>query len=685
MKSRWSAQTAQDYIARYAEQNICADLALRVYTSQLLGADPALVLHGGGNTSVKLTQTDMLGDQVDTLCVKGSGWDMATIEPAGLPAVRLEPLRRLRARDTLTDEEMVAFQRSNLLDPASPNPSVEALLHAFIDQKFIDHTHSTAVLSICNQAEAVSICQEIYGARMGIVPYIMPGFQLAKKCADIYEQDPSVEGLILLHHGIFTFGESAEQAYERMIEMVTRAEDYISQRPAKSYPARHFADEDIAPLEKVLPVLRGNCAIREGDAPQRLFTDVRSSPEILAFVNGQDLAEYGRRGVITPDHIIRLKNKPLVTDVPYVDKLDEFALSVQQNMRAFQAEYQAYFDQNAPRYQAQPKKRLDCSPRYALIPGIGLVGMDKTRKGAAIAADIAEGAISSIINADRVADFKALGDDDLFDMEYWSLEQAKLGKSKPLPLQGQVVVVTGAAGAIGAATAKLFASNGAEVALLDLDQAAVDEVAKQIGGFCLALACDVTDPIQISTAYQKICTHFGGVDVLISNAGAAWQGAIGDLSDAVLRKSFELNFFSHQYMAQQAVAIMEQQQTGGCLLFNASKQAINPGQNFGAYGLPKAATLFLSRQYALEYGRFGIRANAVNADRIRSGLLSDDMISKRSKARGLSEGDYMAGNLLQQEVLAEDVAEAFLHQALAQRTTAHVTTVDGGNIAAILR
>lgn len=685
MKSRWSAQTAQDYIARYAEQNICADLALRVYTSQLLGADPALVLHGGGNTSVKLTQTDMLGDQVDTLCVKGSGWDMATIEPAGLPAVRLEPLRRLRARDTLTDEEMVAFQRSNLLDPASPNPSVEALLHAFIDQKFIDHTHSTAVLSICNQAEAVAICQEIYGTRMGIVPYIMPGFQLAKKCADIYEQDPGVEGLILLHHGIFTFGESAEQAYERMIEMVTRAEDYISQRPAKSYPARNMADAEIAPLEKILPILRGNCAIRDGDIAQRLFTDVRSSPEIMAFVNGQDLAEYGRRGVITPDHIIRLKNKPLVTDIPYADKLDEFALSVQQNMRAFQTEYQAYFDQNAPRYQDQPKKRLDCSPRYALIPGIGLVGMDKTRKGAAIAADIAEGAISSIINADRVGSFKALGDDDLFDMEYWSLEQAKLGKSKALPLQGQVAVVTGAAGAIGAATAKLFARNGAEVALLDLDQAAVDAVAQQIGGYCLALACDVTDPIQISTAYQKICAHFGGVDILISNAGAAWQGAIGDLSDAVLRKSFELNFFSHQYMAQQAVTIMQQQQTGGCLLFNASKQAINPGQNFGAYGLPKAATLFLSRQYALEYGRFGIRSNAVNADRIRSGLLSDDMISERSKARGLSEGDYMAGNLLQQEVLAEDVAEAFLHQALAQRTTAHVTTVDGGNIAAILR
>jgi NAD(P)-dependent dehydrogenase (short-subunit alcohol dehydrogenase family) len=320
-----------------------------------------------------------------------------------------------------------------------------------------------------------------------------------------------------------------------------------------------------------------------------------------------------------------------------------------------------------------------------LVPGLGLFGLGESAKAATIAADIAEATVEGITDAEAIGTFTSISEADLFDCEYWPLELAKLGARKRLPLAGQVAVITGAGGAIGAATAKAFAEAGAEVALLDLNLEAAQTKASAIGRAALALQCDVTDTASVAKAYDAVVARFGGVDILVSNAGAAWQGKIGEVDETILRKSFELNFFAHQKMAQGAVRIMRAQGTGGCLLFNVSKQAVNPGPDFGPYGLPKAATLFLVRQYALDYGADGIRANAVNADRIRSGLLTADFIKERAKARGLTEKDYMSGNLLQREVTADDVAQAFLAQALALKTTADVTTVDGGNIAAALR
>ena len=309
--------------------------------------------------------------------------------------------------------------------------------------------------------------------------------------------------------------------------------------------------------------------------------------------------------------------------------------------------------------------------------------MGANAKAARVAADLAEILVATILDADRVGRYEALPEHELFDMEYWSLEQAKLGKSKPLPLAGQVAVITGGGGTIGAATARLFAAQGAQVVMIDQDLTSAKLVADEIGG--LAIKCDVTNSKNIEAAFRKLCEVYGGVDILVSNAGAAWEAAMDTMDDDLLRKSFELNFFAHNKMAQEAVRIMKAQGTGGALLFNVSKQAVNPGANFGAYGLPKAATMFLMRQYALECGTYGIRANAVNADRIRSGLLDNKMIAGRSKARGLSESDYLGGNLLGREVLAEDVAQAFLHHALALKTTGDVTTVDGGNVAAMMR
>jgi NAD(P)-dependent dehydrogenase (short-subunit alcohol dehydrogenase family) len=319
-----------------------------------------------------------------------------------------------------------------------------------------------------------------------------------------------------------------------------------------------------------------------------------------------------------------------------------------------------------------------------LVPGLGLFGLGRGKKDAAIAADLAEAAIECITDAEAIGRFRSISEDDMFDVEYWSLEQAKLGQARPLPLAGQVVAITGAGGAIGAATAKAFAAAGAEVALMDIDLAAAQKAASAIGKTALAIPCNVTND-SVTMAFDRIAQEFGGVDIVVSNAGAAWQGRIGEVDDSILRQSFELNFFAHQRVAQAAVKIMLKQGTGGCLLFNVSKQAVNPGANFGPYGLPKAATLFLVRQYAVDYGAEGIRSNGVNADRIRSGLLTDNFIKQRSQARGVSEQEYMSGNLLGREVTAEDVAQAFLHQALELKTTGDVTTVDGGNIAAALR
>ncbi|MGO4712790.1 bifunctional aldolase/short-chain dehydrogenase [Bradyrhizobium sp. 2TAF24] len=683
MENLWRDSDAEAIVAQYAKKGVSRDLALRVYTTRLLGGDPRLVLHGGGNTSLKTTVTDLVGDSWDVLCVKGSGWDMGIIEPQGLPAVKLGALLKARKLDRLSDEDMVALQRANLIDPSSPNPSVETLLHAFLPHKFVDHTHSTAILAIADQPDTRPIADAVFGPKMGFVPYIMPGFDLAKAAAEIYEQDPSVEGLILDKHGIFTFGDTAKEAYGRMIHYVTLAEEHVRTRRSPLTPVT--LPGKLAKPEEIASMLRGAVAVDRGEGRfDRMVSEFRTSPQVLEFVNSAQAEDILARGVSTPDLSIRIKTGPMILPAPEADKLGDFRKIIDERTAAYVKAYTAYFNDNDANDDIK-RTMLDPMPRLTLVPGLGMFGHGRTLKDAKIAADVGEMLIEAARDAEAVGRFQPLSRADLFSLEYWSLEQAKLAGAKPKPLTGQVALVTGGAGAIGAATAKAFAREGAHVVVVDLDGAKAADVAKSVGNNAIGVACDVTDPASVRAAFDAAVKTFGGVDIVVSNAGAAWEGAIATLDDALLRKSFELNFFAHQHVAQNAVRVMKAQGTGGALLFNASKQAVNPGARFGAYGLPKAATLFLSRQYALEHGSDGIRVNAVNADRIRSGLLSNDMIASRSAARGLSEKDYMSGNLLGQEVTADDVAQAFLHHALAERTTADVTTVDGGNIAAALR
>ena len=682
MKNLWSETEAKAAVAKYAAQGCNEDLAIRTYSCRLLGGVPELVLHGGGNVSVKTRMKDTLGDELDVLCVKGSGWDMGSIEPPGLPAVRLEPLRKLTKLTVLSDEDMVNVQRLNLLDASAPNPSVETLFHAFLPAKFVDHTHANAVLSVSDHANGMDLLREVYGDRAPIVDYVMPGFLLAKKAGEVAAQHPKAEGLVLHKHGIFSWGATAKESYDRMIDLVSLCEARIAKAGRKVFAGVSLPAK-LASAAQVAPIVRGAIALAGPEASfKRFVMELRDSPAVMNYVNGAEASRYARSGVITPDHVIRTKNKPMLVPAPKADDLAGFAAAVKQARAEYDAEYTAYFTRNNSRV-GGIKKILDTSPRVVLVPGLGAFCAGITAKDARIAGDLIENAACAIADAEPMGAFQSVSEADMFDVEYWSLEQAKLGKSAEKRLQRHVVLVTGGASGIGAATAAAFAAEGCEVVILDRDGASAQAAAKKFGG--LGLACDVTQANDVRAAFDAAVVRFGGVDIVVSNAGAAWQGKIGEVDEKTLRESFELNFFAHQNVAQNAVRVMKAQGTGGCLLFNVSKQAVNPGLDFGPYGLPKASTLFLMRQYAVDYGALGIRSNGINADRIRTGLLTDAMIASRSKARGLSELEYMGGNLLGREVTAGDVAQGFVSLALARATTGAILTVDGGNIAAALR
>ncbi|HEU0159291.1 MAG TPA: bifunctional aldolase/short-chain dehydrogenase, partial [Hyphomicrobiaceae bacterium] len=530
MLSRWRDADARKAIEGYAKAGIGEDLALRTYSTRLLGGDPLLVLHGGGNTSVKTRLADLVGETHEVLCVKGSGWDMASIEPAGLPAVKLEPLRQLRRLDRLADEDMVNFQRTNLLNASAPNPSVETLLHAFLPGRFIDHTHAAAVLSLVDQPNGQELVDDVYDGSMGFVPYVIPGFGLAKLAAEVFEAKPGVEGLILHKHGIFTFGESAREAYERMIAMVTRAEMRLAQGRRNVFAAAALPPA-LANLAEVAPIIRGAIAVPASAAqaePKRFLLEFRGGREVLNYVNGVDLADYGQRGVVTPDHIIRTKNYPLLAPPAPAGKLEAFQQGLRQAVADYVARYDAMFQRQNARVNGS-KSKLDPMPRVVLVPGLGLFGVGTTARDAAIAADLAENAVRVITDAEATGRFEPLPEADLFDVEYWSLEQAKLKGAVAKACTGQVAVVTGGASGIGAATARAFADEGAAVVVLDRAEAATTAVAKEVKG--LAVTCNVCDRSSVAAAFAAIVARFGGVDIVVSNAGAAWQGRIGEVSD----------------------------------------------------------------------------------------------------------------------------------------------------------
>ncbi len=695
MDGRWDDDDAGSFVRELARTGDGATeaLAWRTYSSRLLGQDPALVLHGGGNTSVKARARTALGEEVDVLFIKGSGWDLATIDPAGHPAARMDHLLRLLDQPAMTDEVMVNGLRLALLDAAAPTPSVEALLHAALPYAYIDHTHADAVLAVADQERAREICLEIYGAGLVFVPYVMPGFGLAKRCAEAHAEvvaagvAPTV--MILERHGIFTFGATAKESYARMIDMVTRAERHrIDRMRTVAFVAR---DPDLALAQALLPALRGALAASQGlpDEAGPILA-LRTGDRTIAMLDRPDAADLLTRGCATPDHVIRTKPWPLLVDATAVPPaaLREHLLGA---IRGYAARYEAYF-RSCREARGASCSMLDPWPRVVLVPGVGVVTVGSDRRQAAVAADIHEHTIDVILAAEDVGAYSPVSTLDLFDVEYWSLEQAKLrsGAAPPGALRGKIALVTGAASGIGEATARAVLEAGMHVVLTDRDPAALstvrDAMYAKYRHRLLATVCDVTEDAAVATAMRAAVFGFGGLDVVVSNAGAAAEGRVDTPEGIVrLRASLDLNLLSHARVASAASRVFEAQGTGGCLLFNASKSALNPGPGFGPYAVAKASLVALMRQYAIDLAPFRVRSNAVNADRVRTGLFTPDFVASRAKARGVGVDDYFRANLLGREVTARDVAQAFAYLATARSTTGAILTVDGGNAAAFVR
>ncbi len=694
MESRYLDADASRAVSELTQggPNVSELLALRTYTARLLGADEALVLHGGGNTSVKAEGRTIFGETVPVLHVKGSGWDLATIEPAGHPAVRMAALERLLALPDMTDEQMVNEMRLALLDASAPTPSVETLLHAALPARFIDHTHADAILAIADQEEGARLCRDVFGDRLLWVPYVMPGFGLAKACKKAWDraiddgQTPSI--MVLERHGIFTFGDTAKESYERMVQAVTLAERFAADKMGTAnVPA---VDLDDALEARVAAVVRGALATVSGEPPERApIVAVRSSEWILTFLDRKDAYELVQRGCATPDHVIRTKPVPLFVPKPDHDDPVALAARIEREISEYARKYDRYFDEMCAKKNAK-RTRLAPWPRIVLIPRVGILAIGKTKKEAEIAADIYEHTIQVITDAEDVGKYAPVSMGDLFDVEYWSLEQAKIKKEPELPLARQIALVTGAASGIGKATAAHLVELGAHVIACDKDGGALDTAAADIGGKrrsqLVTCVADVTKLEDVEAAFQLASRMFGGVDIVVSNAGNAPEGRLDTPEgDAALRRSLEDNLFAHNLVATRAVETMTLMRRGGCLLFNASKSAFNPGPGFGPYAVAKAALVALMRQYAVDLGRFGIRANAVNADRIRTGIFTGGVVESRAAARGVSVDEYFRSNLLAREVTAHDVAAAFAYLAQARATTGCVITVDGGNAAAFPR
>jgi rhamnose utilization protein RhaD (predicted bifunctional aldolase and dehydrogenase)/NAD(P)-dependent dehydrogenase (short-subunit alcohol dehydrogenase family) len=677
LKNNWSNNESKKYIRKYKNLGYSKDLALRVYTTRLLGRNSELVLHGGGNTSVKTSIKDIDGKKYDVLCVKGSGWDMGEIEPEGLPAVKLDPLLALKKKKYLSDEDMVNYQKRNLINIKSPNPSVETFLHAFLPFKYVDHTHADAILNVTNRPGGLNFCKKIFNNKVSIIPYVMPGFMLSKKVSDIYSKNPNINCLILMNHGIFTFSNDAKDAYSLMIKYVSQAERSIKKlkvkkiKQIKNYSTKFGAHE-------IAPIIRG---LSSNNNDQKFIVNYRLNKDLKYFMNGKNVRSYSSKGTATPDHVIRVKPFPLIITSKKNSSINDFKLTAKKAFDNYRKKYIDYFNVNKKKVKDK-KVMLDTSPRIVFVQNVGMFSIGKDLNGAKIAGDLTDTNVKVIASVEETSTYKFISEKDLFDVEYWSLEQAKIKKQKKL-LEGNVVVITGSTGAIGFATYKMFKNYGAEVVLLDYNLEKIKDLQSKVKDLCIH--CDVRNKKSVKKAFDQICEKYGGVDILISNAGTAIAGSIAEVDDKILRQSFEDNFFSHQNCASEAIKIMKKQNTNGCLLFNISKQSVNPGKNFGPYGLPKSALLSLCKQYAVDYGSYGIRSNGVNADRIRSGLMTDKMIKARAKARSVTTTDYMKGNLLLDEVKAEDVAKAFFHLAVSKKTTGAVLAVDGGNIAASLR
>jgi rhamnose utilization protein RhaD (predicted bifunctional aldolase and dehydrogenase)/NAD(P)-dependent dehydrogenase (short-subunit alcohol dehydrogenase family) len=696
VRSLWSDSEAQELLDKLAP-TWGEEMALRVYTSRLIGRDPDLVMHGGGNTSLKGTVKPLVGDDVEALFIKGSGWNLDTIEPPGLPAVDLGRLRALRSLDTLSDLEMVNQLRTNLFEAGAPNPSVETLLHAFLPHRFIDHTHADITLVATNQPAGVAtqIVADAFGSGWGVVPYVMPGFALAKLAGEVFDADPTVEGLVMLNHGLFTFADDARTAYERMTEAVDRAERLVARMRKENARVQVAVSTDLAATQariaRLAPLLRRALTERNDDDAARWILEHRGATDVLEALARDDAAALACEHPLTPDHVIRTKGQHLfLADLPFDDD-DALVTRLDEAVADYRRRYEAYFAANRDRADGT-LTRLDTTPRVLLVPGLGIFAAGRSKTEARIAADIAEHTVRAKALANDIGRYVALSDGDLFDMEYWILEQAKLGKKTPLPLAGQVALVTGALGAIGFGICRKLIDAGAHVALADLDGARLDEACRSLdpgaAGRATGIVIDVTDENAVRHGLDELCRVYGGLDLLVLNAGIAHVDRLTELDSAALRRVMEVNFHGYFTVLREGARLMTRQATGGNVIVNSSKNVFAPGADFGAYSASKAAGHQLAKVAALELAPAGIRVNLINADGVfgagdRPSGLWREIGPARARSRGLEPGElqefYRKRNLLSVAVTPEHVGNAVVFFATNQTPTTGATLpVDGG-------
>jgi rhamnose utilization protein RhaD (predicted bifunctional aldolase and dehydrogenase)/NAD(P)-dependent dehydrogenase (short-subunit alcohol dehydrogenase family) len=651
MKSLWNDAEAAQF---------SGPLGPRVYTSRLLGRDKSLVLHGGGNTSVKLGEKNLFGEDEDVLYVKGSGWDLETIEAAGFAPVKLDYVRRLASLPSLSDPQMVNELATHTLRSGAPVPSIETILHAILPHKYVDHTHADAVLSVSNSPDGEQRIRDIYGTKGVVIPYIMAGFDLAAYCAREFPMQATkgTVGMVLLSHGVFSFAEDARESYELMIELVSMAEKYLAARKAWSIglppaSASAFNREDTAKLRHEVS--------RAAGFPMLCLCN--DSARFLGFARHPDVARISQRGPATPDHVIRTKPLPMLG----------------RDVVAFGTAYRRYFEANAKQAK-EPKTILDAAPRVALDPELGLAAFGRTAKDTRIVEDLYEHTVEVILRAEALGGWRALEAKHIFDIEYWDLEQAKLRKAGSAPaFAGEVAVVTGAASGIGKACAEAFLRRGAAVVGLDRNPT-IEKLFKRQD--YLGVVCDLTDARSIDEALNAAVKRFGGVDMLVLNAGIFPSSApIQSISSESWRSAMAVNVEANLLVMQAAHALLKLAPRGGRVVVIGSKNVPAPGPGAAAYSASKAALNQLARVAALEWAKDGIRINTIHPNAVYdTALWTDEVLASRAKAYDMTVEQYKKNNLLKTEVASKDVAEmaAEMCGTLFAKTTAAQVPVDGG-------
>jgi rhamnose utilization protein RhaD (predicted bifunctional aldolase and dehydrogenase)/NAD(P)-dependent dehydrogenase (short-subunit alcohol dehydrogenase family) len=654
MKGLWSDKEAREH---------ASELALRVYTSRLLGRDPSLVLHGGGNTSVKIKERNAVGEEEDILYVKGSGWNLETIEAAGFAPVRMAHLLKLARLEALPDPQMVNELETQVTRAGAPAPSVEAILHAILPHKYVDHTHADALLAITNTADGERRAREVYGADTVIVPYVMPGFDLARHCARQFaaEARSGTIGMVLMNHGIFSFGATARESYERMIALITRAEDYLARNRAWELP-RPIADGAPQALRTDLAQLRKDISSCAGFP---VVLAVHSDPKYLAFARRDDVTRLTQQGPATPDHAIRTKRVPMLG----------------RDVEAYAAAYRQYFDKHA-RAAKEPKTSLDPAPRVVLDPAFGMGCVGRTAHDARIVRDIYDHTIDVILRAAALGGYRALPERDLFDVEYWDLEQAKLKKAGAPPVfAGEVALVTGAASGIGKACVEALLRRGAAVIGLDIDPGVTRLLAGRPD--FLGLKCDVTVERDVVAALEAGARAYGGLDMLVLNAGVFPGGRRIDALDAgEWRRVMGVNLDANLALMRECHPLLKLAPNGGRVVVIGSKNVPAPGPGAAAYSASKAALTQLARVAALEWGTDRIRVNTLHPNAVfDTAAWTDEVLAARAAHYGLTVEQYRKGNVLGTEVRSGDVAElaAEMCGPLFAKTTGAQLPVDGGN------